>query len=136
MWPGVALASVGLAWTALAAVIIRYYSGGVFPFDVRYGATVGAGLGASLAALVRPAVLGYLATLFLSGGWLGVLSPLALLPALPSLALNVLSNSPWMASGKAHYSGLILPFIAIGAAAGLGAVRGRPAVAPVVCAAL
>jgi hypothetical protein len=41
-----------------------------------------------------------------------------------------------MASGKAHYSGLILPFIAIGAAAGLRAVRGRPAVMRGACAAL
>ena len=111
--PGIAFVGLGLGSTILAALVIRSYSGGVSPFDVRYGATLGAGLGASLAALGRPGVLGYLGTLALSGGWLGLLSPLALLPALPALALNVLSTSPWMAAGKAHYSSLILPFIAV-----------------------
>jgi uncharacterized membrane protein len=116
---GLALVALGAGWTILAAVVIRKYSGGVFPFDVRYGTTLGAGLGATLAALLRPSVLANLGTLGLSGGWLGLLSPFALLPALPSLALNALSTSPWMAAGKAHYSSLILPFIAIGASAGL-----------------
>jgi hypothetical protein len=116
---GLALVGLGLAWTILAALVVRKYSGGVFPFDVRYGATLGAGPGAALAALVRPSVLGNLETLALSGGWLGLVAPLTLLPALPSLAVNALSTSPWMASGKAHYSSLILPFVVIGAAAGL-----------------
>ena len=70
-------------------------------------------------------MLGYLGTLALSGGWLGLVSPLALLPAFPAVALNVLSTSPWMAAGKAHYSSLILPFIGVGAAAGLYRLRGR-----------
>ena len=120
---GLAFLGLGLGSTILAALVIRSYSGGVSPFDVRYGATLGAGPGAALAALGRPGVLGYLGTLALSGGWLGLLSPLALLPALPGLALNVLSSSPWMAAGKAHYSSLILPFITIGAAAGLLRLR-------------
>ena len=30
-----------------------------------------------------------------------------------------------MAAGKAHYSGLVLPFIVLGAAVGLGTLRGR-----------
>jgi len=68
---------------------------------------------------MRPSVLGHLETLALGGGWLGLFAPLAVLPALPSLALNALSTSPWMAAGKAHYSSLSLPFIAVGAAAGL-----------------
>jgi hypothetical protein len=103
--------------------VIRMYSGGVSPFEVRYGPTVGAGLGSSMAALGRPAVVGYLGVLLLSGGWLGMLSPLALLPALPIMTLNVLATSPWMAAGKAHYSSLVLPFIVLGAAAGLGSLR-------------
>jgi hypothetical protein len=44
---------------------------------------------------------------------------MSLLPALPSLAINALSNSPWMASGQAHYSGLVWPFVVIAAADGL-----------------
>ena len=121
-----AFVGLGLGSTILAALVIRTYSGGVSPFDVRYGDTLGAGLGASLTALGRPGVLSYLGILAASGGWLGLLAPLALVPALTGVALNVLSTSPWMAAGKAHYSSLVLPFIAVGAAAGLRRLRGRP----------
>ena len=37
--------------------------------------------------------------------------------------MNALATSPWMAAGKAHYSSLVLPFIVVGAAAGLGFVH-------------
>jgi uncharacterized membrane protein len=123
---GFELIGMGTAWTIVCLGVIRGYSGSTSPFDVRYGATLGAGAEPSLAALVRPEVVGYGATLVLSGGWLGLLAPLALLPGLPSLALNALSTSPWMATGKAHYSGLVLPFIALGAAAGLRRLRHNP----------
>ncbi len=123
---GIALAAMGLAWTVLSAVIIKTYSGGVSPFEVRYGATFSAGWAPALEALTRKSVLDYAGTLLLSGGWLGLFAPLALLPALPNLALNALSTSPWMAAGKAHYSGPVLPFIAVGAAAGLWRLRHRP----------
>jgi hypothetical protein len=93
---------------------------------VRYGTTVGAGLVPVIEALARPAVASYAATLLLSGGWLGLLSPLALAPALPSLTLNVLSTSAWMAAGKAHYSVLVLPFIVVVAAAGFRRLKNRP----------
>jgi hypothetical protein len=71
-------------------------------------------------------VVGYGQVVLASGGWLGLLSPWALVPASPSLVLNALSTSPWMAAGMAHYSGLVLPFVVIGAAAGLRQVRTRP----------
>jgi uncharacterized membrane protein len=125
---GVTLVLLGLASTILSVAVIRSYSGELSPLGVRYGATVGSGLGPILWAVTRPAVLEYAATLVLSGGWLGLLSPLALLPMLPPLGLNVLSSSPWMAAGKAHYSALVLPFIAVGAAAGFRCLRGRPRV--------
>ena len=123
---GLVLGAMGAAWTVVCLLIIRAYSGGASPFDVRYGATVGAGLGPIIDALQRQGVHDYATTLVLSGGWLGLFAPLALLPALPSLALNALSTSPWMAAGKAHYSGLVLPFIAAGAAAGLQRLRRTP----------
>ena len=72
----------------------------------------------------------------LSGAWLGILSPFALLPALPTLASNSLSGSPWMAAGKAHYSGLVLPFVALGAAAGLARLRSVPHGVPIASALL
>ena len=136
VWVGAAYLGLGLGWTLLSLVVIHNYSGGISPFDVRYGPTIGAGLGASLAALARPTVVGYMATLLLSGGWLGLFAPLALLPALPGLALNALSTSTWMASGQAHYSGLVLPFVTLGAAAGLARLRHRPRVQRGVAAAL
>jgi uncharacterized membrane protein len=130
---GIAFVALGLAWTAVALGVIRAYSGGVSPFDVRYGLTFANG---PLAAVTRPEVLEYLRTLLLSGGWLGLLAPLSLLPAVPSLALNVLSTSPWMAAGKAHYSGLVLPFVALAAAVALGSLRGRSRLLALACAAL
>jgi uncharacterized membrane protein len=123
---GLLLGAMGAAWTALSLMIIRAYSGGASPFDVRYGTTVGAGLGPIIDAIQRQGVHDYARTLALSGGWLGLSAPLALVPALPSVALNTLSTSPWMAAGKAHYSGLVLPFIAAGAAAGLRRLRHTP----------
>jgi uncharacterized membrane protein len=123
---GAAFVALGAAWTLLALAEIRAYSGGVSPFDVRYGPTVGAGPAAMWQALTRLDVVEYAKTLLLSGGWLGLLAPLSLLPALPSLALNALSTSPWMAAGKAHYSGLVLPFVIVGAAAGLQRLRRYP----------
>lgn len=129
--PGLALLGLGLGSSVLAAAVIRSYSGGGLPLDARYAETIGGGSGAFLAALGRPLVLGYAQTLLLSGGWLALFAPLALVPALPGLALNALSASPWMAAGKAHYSGLVLPFIVIGAAAGLGRGRAMPRLVPV-----
>jgi alpha-D-xyloside xylohydrolase len=37
--------------------------------------------------------------------------------------MNVFSSSPWMASGRAHYSVLILPFVVIACASGLGVMQ-------------
>jgi uncharacterized membrane protein len=123
---GLALFTLGVTWTLLALAEIRAYSGGASPFDVRYGATLGSGPSATLTALTRPEIVDYARTLLFSGGWLGILAPLSLLPALPSLALNTLSTSPWMATGQAHYSGLVLPFVILGAAAGLRRLNPRP----------
>src|SRR6185503_10444506 len=92
---------------------------GISPFGARYST-------ASVASLFRPETLSYLGAAVIGGAWLGVLSPFALLPALPALASNALSASPWMAAGKAHYSGLVLPFVALGAAAGLARLRSVP----------
>jgi uncharacterized membrane protein len=123
---GVKFLILGSAASILGALVIRTYSGDVSPFDVRYAATVSAGLGPAVEALARPNVVDYAVTLMLSGAWLAVLAPVALVPALPALTLNVLSTSAWMAAGKAHYSVLVLPFIVVGAAAGLRQLKTRP----------
>jgi uncharacterized membrane protein len=121
---GLLLAALGIGWSLAALAVGRAYSGGVSPFAVRYAAALD-GPSSVLAALARLLVGQYATTVLLSGGWLALLSPLALLPALPALAANALSSSPWMASGKAHYSVLALPFVTAAAAAGLGRLRGR-----------
>ncbi len=113
---GVRIALMGLLWTIAAAAVLIAYSGGVSPFGMRYAASIGHGI-------LRPEALGALVTTLLSGAWLGLLSPAALLPAVPALSSNALSGSPWMAAGKAHYSGLILPFVILGAAAGFRPLR-------------
>jgi uncharacterized membrane protein len=123
---GAGFVALGVTWTLVCLVVIHAYSGGASPFDVRYGPTVGAGPAAILAALIRPEVLAYAGILLMTGGWLGLLAPLSLLPAAPGVALNALSTSPWMAAGKAHYSGLVLPFVVMGVAVGLQWLRRRP----------
>ena len=131
-WAGPLAIVIGLGWSALcAAAIIPYYSGGaISPFTARY-AEIGGSPGAALGMLVeqpsayavvlgRPEVLAYLLTLLLAGGWLGLLAPELLLVALPVLALNVLSGSPWMAAGRAHYSASLLPLLVGAAIVGAG----------------
>ncbi|MGE3272794.1 MAG: DUF2079 domain-containing protein, partial [Chloroflexota bacterium] len=122
----------GVGWSVVCvAVIIPHYSGGaISPFTSRY-AELGGSPGAMLRTLVtqpsvyltvlgRSEVLAYLGTLTLAGGWLALLAPELLLPVAPVLALNVLSNSLWMASGRAHYSASIVPLVVAGAIVGAG----------------
>jgi uncharacterized membrane protein len=117
--PALLMAALAVAWTALAVTTLAAYSGGASAFAVRYGAIASAGLSGMLSALTRPADLTAFTTVLLSGAWLAAWSPIALVPALPTLLSNALSSSPWMAAGKAHYAVLVLPFVAIAAAAGL-----------------
>jgi alpha-glucosidase (family GH31 glycosyl hydrolase)/uncharacterized membrane protein len=118
---GLLLAGCG-TWACVASfLIMRAYSGGSMPLAGRYTG-MQADPASVLESLGRPIVVEYAMTLWLGGGWLAWLSPLVLIPALPILALNLLSSSPWMAAGKAHYSVLVLPFLIAGAAGGLGRV--------------
>jgi uncharacterized membrane protein len=116
-WTGAAYLGLGATSTVLALLVIRSYSGGLSLLESRYTLALG------LAPLARPIVQQYAATLLLSGGWLGLFAPFALVPALPIIGLNGLSSSAWMGSGQAHYSALALPFVALGAAAGLSRLR-------------
>ncbi len=114
------LAALGILWAGVDLAIMRVYGGGAAsPFVVRYASLFG-GPSSAFEALRQAPVTEYLQTIVLSGGWLGVLAPLSLAPALPLLAMNVFSSSPWMSAGRAHYSALMLPFLVIGAASGLG----------------
>src|SRR6516164_8131580 len=57
----------------------------------------------------------YLVGLVRSVGFLPLLAPEWLLPALPSLAVNLLSTDPLLYSGVYHYNAAIIPFIMIAA---------------------
>jgi uncharacterized membrane protein len=119
------IAALGALWTVLAVAVLFAYSGGVSAFGTRYGHALIDGPIGVFTALSRPTDLEAFASILLSGAWLGLWSPIALLPALPALISNALSSSPWMAAGKAHYSGLILPFVTLCAAAGLRRISAR-----------
>ena len=103
---------LGIGWSIVCVtMIIPHYSGSaVSPFTTRYAELGDSPLGALrtfveqpsayLKQLNRPEVFSYLGTLLLAGGWLALLAPELLVPAVPVLLLNILSGSPWMAAGR------------------------------------
>jgi uncharacterized membrane protein len=136
---GLVLASVSLAWWALATFVVipryvvqTYGTEEAFYFQ-RYGE-----LGDSPAAVARslvtrpalvwqivsePARLQYLLGLLLSAGLLlPLLAPEVLLLSLPILMANLLSAYDAMYSGVFHYSAAVVPFVVAAAAVGLGRV--------------
>ncbi len=71
--------------------------------------------------LTLPERIHFLIGLFATGGFLCVLVPLTLLPAVPSLAVDLLSTFSWMHSGGGHYTAPLVPFVV--AAGAIGARR-------------
>ncbi|MDQ6661474.1 MAG: DUF2079 domain-containing protein [Chloroflexota bacterium] len=61
----------------------------------------------------------YLASLFRSVGFICLLAPEWLIPALPDLAANTLSTDPLTYTGVYHYNATIIPFIMISAIFGM-----------------
>lgn len=61
----------------------------------------------------------YLFNLIRNQGFLSLLAPEWLLPALPSLAINLLSTYPLYYSGVYHYNAVIIPFIMLSSIHGL-----------------
>lgn len=57
----------------------------------------------------------YLLSLFRSAGFLALLAPEWLIPALPIMAVNFLSTDPATYSGVYHYNAAIIPFVMIAA---------------------
>jgi len=125
---GITLISGGLLWSFLAFfVIIPYFFPGAQHnnFWYRYeslGSSPGAAI---LNLLLHPWLLlsmyitfdrfFYLAGLLRSNGFLALLAPEWLLPALPSVAINILSTDPTLYSGVYHYNAIIVPFIMLAA---------------------
>jgi uncharacterized membrane protein len=125
---GTALIIGGLLWSFLAfKVIIPHFYPGIQAnnYWYRYEA-LGSSPGAAIAnLLIHPWLLfttfftldrfDYLFNLLRSVGFLPLLAPEWLLPALPSLAVNLLSTDPLLYSGVYHYNAAIIPFIMLAA---------------------
>lgn len=115
-------------------VLRRFGDWGDGPLDiVRTVITQPGPVLAHLAARDRLQVLFDLLT---PAGFVPLLGLLALLPALPVLAINLLANSAWQQSIYAHYMAPVIPFVWIAAVEGVAwaarwraarAVRGRAA---------
>ncbi|MDQ2714662.1 MAG: DUF2079 domain-containing protein [Chloroflexota bacterium] len=129
---GLTLIIGGLAWSFLAfGVIIPHFYPGVQHNNYWYRyETLGSSPGAAIINLVfHPWLLFttfftmerlyYLASLFRNVGFLCLLAPEWLLPALPSLAVNLFStNDPLLYSGVYHYNAPIIPFVMLAAIQG------------------
>lgn len=121
---GTVLIAGGLLWSFLAfKVIIPHFYPGVQAnnFWYRYEA-LGSSPGAAIGnILLHPWILFttfitldrfyYLFGLVRSTGFLALLAPEWLIPALPSLAVNLLSTDPLLYSGVYHYNATIIPFV-------------------------
>jgi uncharacterized membrane protein len=125
---GTVLLIGGLLWSFLAfKVIIPHFYPGVQAnnYWYRYEA-LGSSPGAAIAnVIIHPWLLlttfftldrfYYLVGLVRSVGFLPLLAPEWLLPALPGLAVNLLSTDPLLYSGVYHYNAAIIPFVMIAA---------------------
>jgi len=128
---GVTLIIGGLLWSFLAFFVIipHFFPGAqhnnfLYRYDV-LGGTLGAvALNLLLhpwlifITFITPGRIFYLAGLLRSVGFLSLLGPEWLLPALPILAENILSTDPLTYSGVYHYNANIIPFIMISAILG------------------
>lgn len=118
----------GILWSLLAfkVIIPHFYPGAqANNFWYRYEA-LGSSPGAAIVnALTHPWLLFttfitldrlyYLAGLVRSVGFLPLLAPEWLLPAIPALAENLLSTDPNLFSGVFHYNAAIIPFVMLAA---------------------
>jgi uncharacterized membrane protein len=140
-------AGIAVAGTALTAfyltVVMPHYRGGDAPaFYDRYDAVGGSPGGIVKTLFTDPVVLlqavtegrdlTYLLQLALPLAGLFLAAPLLLIPALPELAANLLSETATQTSIEFHYTAPIIPFLVAGTV--LGAAR-VPRLAPVALAA-
>lgn len=125
---GITLMSGGLLWSFLAFFVIipHFFPGAQHNnFWYRYESLGSTPAVAILNLLIHPWLFFtmfitferffYLAGLLRSTGFLSLLAPEWLLPALPSLAVNLLSTDPFLYSGVFHYNAVIIPFILLSA---------------------
>jgi uncharacterized membrane protein len=137
---GLAIAAAGTAVSLLAIlVVLPAFGEGESDFYRRYAEVGGSPGGIVETTLTDPlhvlevafdgTGLGYLLRLAVPFG-LAVLAPLALLPALPELAINLLSSTPTQTSIHFHYTAGITPALVVGSIFGAARItRRRPALA-------
>jgi uncharacterized membrane protein len=118
---GAVIAAAGAAGAAIAVgVVVPHYSGGDDSvFFGRYDEVGGSALGILETAVTQPWTLfrvafdlrglGYLLQLLAPLAFLPLAAPLALLAALPDLALNLLSSARTQTSIHFHYSAPLIP---------------------------
>jgi uncharacterized membrane protein len=132
---GLAIAAAGVATSAFAvAVAVPHFSPrGVSAFEGRYAA-VGGGPVGILETVVRDPLkvlrvafddrtLPYLLDLLLPLLALPLLAPLALLPAFPELAANLLSSARTQQSIHFHYTATLIPSLVVAALFGAKRLR-------------
>lgn len=132
---GLLIALAGLAWSLIAVeVVIPYFNAGASSeFYARYGDVGGSPGGILRTAATHPLRIveaafdhqgvRYLAQLALPLGLLWALSPLALLSALPDVALNLLSHTPTQTSIHFHYTAGALPGLVVASVLGTARLR-------------
>ena len=110
----IAVVAGSVALVAALAVVPHFAPSGVSAFESRYDS---------------PSLDGrdvrYLAALLLPLGLLPLAAPLALLPALPELGLNVLSSTITQTSVKTHYAATAIPALLAAAVYGVARVGER-----------
>jgi len=110
----IAIAAGSVALLATLVVVPQFAPAGVSAFESRYDAPALDGRD-----------LSYLAALFLPLGLLPLAAPLALLPALPELGLNLLSSTITQTSVKTHYAATAVPALLAATVYGVARIGDR-----------
>jgi uncharacterized membrane protein len=127
---GALIAGAGAAWTALCLwVIIPAFSGDSSVFYQRFEGVGGSPGGLAKTAVTDPGTVlsqatsptdfAYVAALLAPLAGFVIWAPLALLAAVPQLAVNVLSDWDATTSPQTHYVSVIVPFLFVATIAGL-----------------
>jgi uncharacterized membrane protein len=122
--PGFGLAAVamglGFFLSGVFLVVPGFSTAERFTFARHYQQVLAGGVPSALTELIRPQKLRYLAMLFGSVSFIPLAAPLELVPALPALALNLLSPRSIQWDLYHQYQLPILPFLFLAAIKGIG----------------
>jgi len=134
---GTAIVAVGALWFALAVgvVVPHFNHGGTSSFYSRYREVGGSPGGVLRTAVTHPLrildkafdgrSLRYLADLAIPLAGLFLAAPLALVAALPELALNLLSSVKTQTSIRFHYTAGLIPPLVVASVLGAARLSGR-----------